>query len=425
MNSEVHAQPRCRFCGAPLTRTFVDLGVMPLANSYLDPRAPARPEPAYPLHARVCGGCRLVQVDDVVPAEEIFGDYAYFSSYSASWVAHAGRYAAMMRERFGLTGRSRVVEVASNDGYLLKHFRDAGIRVLGVEPAANVAAAAQSAGIETRVAFFGRECARALRAEGIGADVLVGNNVLAHVPDLNDFVAGLAMALNPEGVLTMEFPHLLRLIEEVQFDTIYHEHFSYFSLLTVERVFARHGLRLFDVERLPTHGGSLRIFVCHAESRRHESGAALERLRVEEKRARLDCDAGYEGFAERVAGVRDGLLAFLGEQRTAGRRVAAYGAAAKGNTLLNYCGIGPQDIGFVVDASPHKQGRLLPGSRIPIVAADVLKRERPDFVLILPWNLKREIMDQIRFIGDWGGRFVVAVPRVEIVPAEPALQTAD
>jgi SAM-dependent methyltransferase len=359
-----------------------------------------------------------------VPAEEIFGDYAYFSSYSASWVAHAGRYAAMMQKRFDLTKRSRVIEVASNDGYLLKHFRDAGIGVLGVEPAANVAAAAQAEGIETRVAFFGRETARMLRAEGIGADVLVGNNVLAHVPKLNDFVAGLAIALKPEGVLTMEFPHLLRLIEEVQFDTIYHEHFSYFSLLTVEQVFARHRLRLFDVESLPTHGGSLRIFACHADGRRHEPGPALERLRAEERRARLDTEVGYEGFAERVAEVRDGLLAFLSEQRAAGRRVAAYGAAAKGNTLLNYCGIGPDDIGFVVDVSPYKQGRLLPRSHIPIVAADALRRERPDYVLILPWNLKREIMEQTAFIGDWGGRFVVAIPRIEIMPAQSALQAA-
>jgi SAM-dependent methyltransferase len=424
MTLEESGRPTCRFCGAPLTRTFVDLGVMPLANSYLDPAALERPEPAYPLHARVCGVCRLVQVDDVVPAEEIFGDYAYFSSYSASWVAHAGRYAAMMQKRFDLTKRSGVIEVASNDGYLLKHFRDAGIGVLGVEPAANVAAAAQAEGIETRVAFFGRETARMLRAEGIGADVLVGNNVLAHVPKLNDFVAGLAIALKPEGVLTMEFPHLLRLIEEVQFDTIYHEHFSYFSLLTVEQVFARHRLRLFDVESLPTHGGSLRIFACHADGRRHEPGPALERLRAEERRARLDTEVGYEGFAERVAEVRDGLLAFLSEQRAAGRRVAAYGAAAKGNTLLNYCGIGPDDIGFVVDVSPYKQGRLLPGSHIPIVAADALRRERPDYVLILPWNLKREIMEQTAFIGDWGGRFVVAIPRIEIMPAQSALQAA-
>ena len=414
------SRPTCRFCDAPLTETFVDLGSMPLANSYLQPGDLARHEPAYPLHARVCDTCRLVQVDDVVPPEAIFGDYAYFSSYSASWVAHAGRYAVMARQRFGLTGASQVVEIASNDGYLLKHFRDAGIPVLGIEPAGNVAAAAEAAGIPTRVTFFGEATARSLVAEGIAADLLVGNNVLAHVPDLNDFVAGLAIVLKPDGVLTMEFPHLLRLIEDVQFDTIYHEHFSYFSLLTVEQVFARHGLRVFDVESIPTHGGSLRIFVCHDACRSLASGPALALLRAEEKQAGLDRDTGYRGFAARVAQVRDGLLAFLAAQRAAGCRIAAYGAAAKGNTLLNYCGIGPDAIAYVVDVSPHKQGRLLPGSHIPIESPDILRRHRPDFLLILPWNLKREIIEAHGYIAEWGGQFVVAIPQIEIIPAGDA-----
>jgi SAM-dependent methyltransferase len=412
--------PACRFCAAPLTRTFVDLGVTPLANSYLPSLDAAASEKAYPLHARVCGACRLVQVDDVVPPGEIFHDYAYFSSYSASWVAHAGRYAAMARQRFGLTEKSQVVEIASNDGYLLKHFVEAGIPVLGIEPAANVAEAAVAAGVPTRVAFFCQATAQSLVAEGIRADLVVGNNVLAHVPDLNDFVSGLATILKPDGVLTMEFPHLLRLIQEVQFDTIYHEHFSYFSLLAVEQVFARHGLSLFDVESLPTHGGSLRIFVCHADYQTYATGPALAQLRKEEERAGLASDAGYAGFAERVAAVRDGLRAFLREQRAAGQRVAAYGAAAKGNTLLTYCGIGRDDIPYVVDVSPHKQGRLLPGSHIPIVAADRLRRDRPDFVLILPWNLRREIVEAHGYIGEWGGRFVIAVPRIEVVSPAPA-----
>jgi len=410
------ATPQCRFCAAPLTRTFADLGTMPLANSYLAALADAAQERAYPLHARVCGACRLVQVDDAVPPDAIFSDYAYFSSNSRTWVAHARAYTEMARQRFALTPHSQVVEIASNDGYLLQHFVAADIPALGVEPAANVAAAAEAAGVPTRVAFFGRVLATQLRDEGFAADLLLGNNVLAHVPDLNDFVAGLALLLKDNGVLTMEFPHLLRLIEKVQFDTIYHEHFSYFSLLTVEQVFAEHGLRLFDVEELPTHGGSLRIFACRAGSSRRTSGAGLTAVRDQESRAGLDGDAIYAGFQERVAAVRDGLLAFLAQAHNDGKRLAAYGAAAKGNTLLNFCGVGSGDIPYVVDVSPHKQGRYLPGSHLPIKPVEFLRQDRPDYVLVLPWNLRGEIVADHGYIRDWGGRFVVAVPEIEVEP---------
>ena len=408
--------PQCRFCGAPLTQTFAVLGTMPLANSYLASLAETGREQAFPLHARVCGACRLVQVDDVVPPDAIFSDYAYFSSYAASWVDHARAYTDMARQRFELTPQSQVVEVASNDGYLLQHFVAADIPVLGVEPAANVAAAAEAAGVPTRVAFFGSELAEQLRGEGVSADLLIGNNVLAHVPDLNDFVAGLALLLKDDGVLTMEFPHLLRLIADVQFDTIYHEHFSYFSLLTAEQVFAKHGFRLFDVEELTTHGGSLRIFACHADSVVQAGSTGLETVREKERRAVLDGDDIYAHFQERVGAVRDGLRAFLASARKDGKRLAAYGAAAKGNTLLNFCGIGADDLPYVVDVSPHKQGRYLPGSHIPVKPVEYLREDRPDYVLILPWNLREEIVADHGYIRDWGGRFVVAVPQIEIVP---------
>ena len=405
----------CRLCGAVLTRSFIDLGAMPLANSYLSARDLDRPEPAYPLHARVCGQCRLVQVEDAVPPDAIFSDYAYFSSYAQSWVAHAKRYAEAMAPRFGLGKSSLVVEVASNDGYLLQHFVAMGVPVLGIEPAANVAEAAEAIGVPTRVMFLGAATARALAAEGVAADLIAGNNVLAHVPDLNDFVAGLAILLKPDGVLTMEFPHLMRLVEGVQFDTIYHEHFSYLSLLAVERAFARHDLAVFDVAELPTHGGSLRVFARHAGSGAHPEQPAVAALRAVEAVAGLDSDAWYDGFAPRVAAVRDGLLAFLDRAKAEGKSVAAYGAAAKGNTLLNFCGIGPDRVAFVVDANPHKQGHWLPGSRLPIHAPAMLKEARPDYVLILPWNLRDEIAAAHAYIGDWGGRFVVAVPALEIV----------
>jgi SAM-dependent methyltransferase len=411
------AQPRlaCRSCGAELEHTFVDLGATPLATSYLRAADLAKPERRYPLHARVCESCFLVQVDSVVPAEEIFGDYAYFSSYAATWVEHARKFADAAIERFGLDQDSLVVEVASNDGYLLRHFVDAGVPVLGVEPAANVAEAAIAAGVPTEVRFFGEAFARELLGRQRSADLLVGNNVLAHVPNLNDFVAGLAQLLKPTGVLSMEFPHLLRLIEEVQFDTIYHEHFSYFSFLAVERVFARHGLEVFDVERLSTHGGSLRIFTCRRDGVDRPRTAAVEALRSEEKDARLDCLEGYAGFAERVEAVKTGLLGFLNKAKAEGHTVVGYGAAAKGNTLLNTCGVDGSLIDYVVDLSPHKQGHFLPGSRLPIHAPERMFETRPDYVLILPWNLKDEIVKSMAGIGEWGGRFVVAIPCIQVV----------
>ena len=404
--------PHCQGCGAPLTRTLVDLGVMPLANSFVKPDR-RNPEPVYPLHARVCDQCLLVQVDTVVPPGEIFSDYLYFSSYSDSWLAHARLYAAMAIERFALDRTSMVIEIASNDGYLLTNFVAAGIPCLGIEPAANVARAATARGVPTEVAFFSAETARRLAAQGHRADLLAAKNVLAHVPDINDFVAGIALLLKPEGVFTVEFPHLMNLISQVQFDTIYHEHFTYLSLLALERVFARHGLRVFDVEEIPTHGGSLRVFVCHNASERTElPGAAAVRAR--EMQAQLDRPEGYAGFAERVDRVRRDLLAFLDTARAEGRSVAAYGAAAKGNTLLNYCGIGSDRIAFVADRSTAKQGLLLPGSRIPVRAPEAIFAAKPDYVLILPWNLIDELSDQLAAISTWGGRLVTAIPRLQV-----------
>jgi SAM-dependent methyltransferase len=404
---------KCRFCHKPLTRSFVDLGLQPLANSYVSMEKAGQPEPRYPLHARVCENCLLVQVDHDVPAEAIFSDYAYFSSYATSWVEHARRYAAAMMQRFGLGAQSLVVEVASNDGYLLQHFKTAGVGVLGVEPAANVAAVAQEKGIPSEVAFFNRETAERLRAAGKAADLMVANNVMAHVPELNRFVSGFVVLLKPQGVLTVEFPHLLNLIEQVQFDTIYHEHYSYLSLLAAEKIFAAHGLRVFDVEELPTHGGSLRLYVCHRAAE-HADTIGLGRVRKKEVAAGLDTLAAYDDFAPRVATVRDELRGFLAAARADGRKVCAYGAAAKGNTLLNYCGITAQDIVAVYDKNPHKQQHLLPGSQIPIRAPEAIAADRPDYLLILPWNLKKEVAAEQSQIRDWNGHFVIAIPQMKI-----------
>jgi len=405
----------CRFCAAELTHTFVDLGATPLANAYLREQDLAKPEPRYPLHARVCDHCFLVQVEAATTPEEIFGDYAYFSSYSTSWVEHARRFAKDSIARFGLNAASHVVEVASNDGYLLQHFINAGVPVLGVEPAANVAAAANAAGIPTAVRFFGLATAQELKAQGHAADLLIGNNVFAHVPDLNDFTAGLAELLKPSGVLSLEFPHLLQLITETQFDTIYHEHFSYFSFLTAEKVLARHGLVVFDVEILPTHGGSLRIFASRRDGMPRTVTPAVAELRLIEHDAKLDRLAGYAGFAERVAAVKTGLLDFLHSAKAAGKTVVAYGAAAKGNTLLNTCGVDRDLIDYVVDRSPHKQNHYLPGSRLPIYEPAHVFATKPDYLLILPWNLRAEIMTAMADIRSWGGRFVVAVPALEVL----------
>jgi SAM-dependent methyltransferase len=409
----VTAAPTCLGCGAPLTRTLVDLGLQPLANAYV-PLGQTAPEPRYPLHARVCDACLLVQVDRVVPPEAIFSDYAYFSSFSESWLAHARAYVGMAIARFGLGPQSQVVEIASNDGYLLQYMVAAGVPSRGVEPAANVAEAARARGVPTEVAFFGLETARRLVAEGRAADLVVAKNVLAHVPRIDDFTAGIAALLKPEGVHTVEFPHLLNLIEQTQFDTIYHEHFSYLSLLAVEAVFARQGLRVFDVEALPTHGGSLRVYACRRGAA-HARTAAVDRMLEQERAAGLDRPQGYAGFEAKVQAVRAGFLTFLAAEKAAGRRVAAYGAAAKGNTFLNYCGVGPDDIAFVVDRNPAKQNTLLPGSRIPVLAPEAIAAEKPMSVVILPWNLKAEIVAQMAGIRAWGGRFVTAIPRLEIV----------
>jgi hypothetical protein len=405
----------CRFCGAPLTQVFVDLGASPLANSYLEPADLARSEAFYPLCVYVCGECLLVQLPEEERPEAIFSDYAYFSSYSDSWLRHARVYAESMIERFGFGGDHQVIEIASNDGYLLRWFKEWGVPVLGVEPAGNVAAAAEAAGIPTAVRFFGAATARELVAGGKRADLLVGNNVLAHVPDLNDFVAGLKLLLAPAGVLTMEFPHLLRLMAEDQFDTIYHEHYSYFSFATVLKVFAAHGLTLFDVEELPTHGGSLRIYARHDEDAARPVGERVADLLAREAAAGLGNLETYRSFGERVRRVKWGLLRFLIETREAGKSIAGYGAPAKGNTLLNYCGIRTDLLDYTVDRSPHKQGRYLPGVRIPIHGPDRLRETRPDYVLILPWNLKEEIVEQMADVRSWGGRFVVAIPEVEIL----------
>ncbi len=406
------ATPACRFCGAPLTQTFADLGLSPLANSLLDEQDLASVEPRYPLHAYVCGECFLVQLGEFVTPDDIFEEYVYFSSFSDSWVAHAKRYAEQMVERFGVGPESLVVEIASNDGYLLQWFKEIGVPVLGVEPARNVAVAAEEKGIPTVVRFFGQETAEELVREGQRGDLVVGNNVLAHVPDLNDFVEGLRIVLARDGVATLEFPHLLRLIEETEFDTIYHEHFSYFSLLTVERVFAAHGLQIFDVEELPTHGGSLRIYARHVDGR--EPGSAVGELRGREQAAGLEDLAVYGQFGNRVEAARSALLEFLESAHGAGRSVVAYGAAAKGVTLLNYCDVGRDRLEYVVDRSPHKQGRYLPGVRLPIRAPEHVAETRPDYLLLLAWNLKDEIVEQMAHVRDWGCRFVTPVPKVAV-----------
>ena len=406
----------CRFCRAPLSRVFLDLGLQPLANSYLTPeQLVAGDEPVFPLRTLVCDACFLVQADHEVPAEAIFDDaYAYFSSYSPGWVAHAERYAEAMIKRFGLGADSLVVEVASNDGYLLKHFLARSVPVLGVEPAGNTAEAARAQGVRTEVAFFGVESAQALAARGEQADLMAANNVLAHVPDLNAFVGGFRHVLKAEGVLTFEFPHLLNLIEKVQFDTIYHEHYSYLSLLAVEQVLAAHGLRAFDVEPLSTHGGSLRLFCAHQVSE-HAETPALRDLRQIETQAGLHRPQTYDGFTARVEAVREDFLGFLKAARDDGKTISAYGAAAKGNTFLNYCGVTRDDIVCAYDANPAKQGRHLPGSHIPVFAPEAVTQTKPDYLLILPWNLTDEITRQLAHIADWGGRFVVASPTTRVL----------
>ena len=404
----------CRFCKTRLNHTLVDLGMSPLSESYVTADQLNMMEPFYPLHVYVCHHCWLVQLEEYVRPEHIFGEYAYFSSYSTSWCQHAQAYMQAMLDRFPLGRLSQIVEIGSNDGYLLQYFAAAGIPVLGVEPAANLAEAARRKGIPTLGKFFGAETARDLVAHGTRADLLVGNNVLAQIPDINDCVAGLKILLNAGAVVTMEFPHLLRLIEGNQFDTIYHEHFYYFSLGTVERIFATHGLTLFDVEELSTHGGSLRIYARHAEETSPPVQSRVAALRAKEAAAGLTQMDYYERFAEQVFETKRTLLEFLIAAKRQGKSIAGYGAPGKGNTLLNYCGIRSDFLDYTVDLNPYKQGKFLPGTHVPIFAPERIKATRPDFILILPWNLKDEIIQQLFCVQSWAGQFIVPIPRVQI-----------
>ncbi len=404
----------CRACGGRLSVTMADLGLQPPSNAFLTSLSEAAHEKRYPLRAKVCESCKLVQVDNDVAPEELFGNYVYFSSYSDEWLAHAKAYCEMARRRFSLDEASLVVELASNDGYLLKNFLQMGIPVLGIDPSDTVAKAAREVGVPTLVEFFGEALANRLAGESARADLIIGNNVIAHVPRLNDFVAGIAVLLKPEGTATIEFPHLLTLIEHVEFDTIYHEHYSYISLFAIEQVFARHGLRIYDVEELPTHGGSLRIFASHASRGKLGDSAALVGVRRRESAAGLADLHTYSRFAERVEACRRSLLTFFAAAKREGKTVAAYGAAAKGNTLLNFCGVTREDISMVADRNPHKQGKWLPGTHIPVVPPEELMRAKPDYVLILPWNLQEEIRRQLHGIAAWGGKFVTPVPMVRV-----------
>ena len=405
----------CRFCKNPLTHEFVDLVNSPPSNSYLRIEQLNEPEIFYPLRVFVCEKCFLVQIDEYKKADEIFDeDYAYFSSFSKSWLAHSKKYVEMMCGRFGFDENSQIIEIASNDGYLLQYFQEKKIPVLGIEPTLSTARAAREKGIESLTEFFGTQLANRLVSENRQADLLLGNNVLAHVPDINDFVGGLKIALKANGIITMEFPHVLQLVENNQFDTIYHEHFSYLSLYTTNKIFAAQDFTIFDVEELRTHGGSLRIYAKHSEDETREISENVENLLKKEKQFGLTRLDYYLDFQTKVDKIKTDLLAFLIEQKRAGKKTAAYGAAAKGNTLLNYCGVKKDLIEFVVDASPHKQGKFLPASHIPVVDENFIGNEKPDFVLILPWNIKDEIYEQLNYIKDWDGKFVVAVPFLEV-----------
>ena len=407
--------PTCRFCHAPLAHTFVDLGMSPLCESYVPAERESAMEPFYPLHAKVCEQCLLVQLEAFVTAGDIFSEYAYFSSYSDSWVAHARDYVAMAVERFGLDESSLVLELASNDGYLLQHVVERGIPALGIEPAANVARVAQDRGIETWVEFFGCDLARRFVAERSGADLIAANNVMAHVPDLNDFVGGIAIALAPEGVATIEVPHLIRLVESNQFDTIYHEHFSYFTMLTAQKVLAAHDLELFDVEELKSHGGSLRLFAQPAATGRHPVSERVHELAARERALGFDTLEAHRSFSRQVHETKWRLLEFLIACRREGKRVVGYGAPGKGNTLLNFCGIRTDLLDYTVDRNPYKQGMFLPGTHIPIRHPEVLESDRPDYILILPWNLTQEIVGQLDYAREWGARFVVPIPEVKVL----------
>ena len=406
----------CRHCGTSLRHTFVNLGMSPLCESFLPAAALDQMEPFYPLHVLVCEKCFLVQLREYVKPEDIFNEYAYFSSYATSWLDHARRYTDAMIDRFGLTSSNRVVEVASNDGYLLQYFVKRGIPALGIEPAANVAEAARARGVETLVKFFGQRTAEELVTSGVQADLLLGNNVLAQVPDVNDFVAGMKTLLRAGGVITMEFPHLSRLVEGNQFDTIYHEHFSYFSFLTTEQIFRAQGLTLFDVEELPTHGGSLRIYGCHQDDASHPTTNRVLEMRAREQAEGITSLEFYSAFSQHVQATKRRLLQFLITAKEEGRSVVGYGAPGKGNTLLNYCGIRTDFLEYTVDRNPYKHGRFTPGTHIPIYSPEKIHETRPDYLLILPWNVKDEIMQQMSFVREWGCRFVVPIPEVTVYP---------
>lgn len=408
---------RCRFCGHTLEKVFIDLVNAPPSNSYLTKEQLNEPEVYFPLKVLFCEHCWLVQIDEYKKSDEIFNEnYAYFSSYSRSWVKHAEDYVEMICERLSLSNSSKVMEIASNDGYLLQFFVKKGIPCLGVEPSAGTAKAAEEKGVESIVDFFGSELAVRIAKERGKQDLIIGNNVLAHVPDINDFVEGLTIVLSDTGTITMEFPHLLRLIQFNQFDTIYHEHFSYLSLYTAEKIFLAHDLKIYDVEELPTHGGSLRIYACHANDDSHNVNSKVESIkRLEREFGLLDCKV-YDSFQKKADTIKNSFLSFLIEQKKDGKKIAAYGAAAKGNTLLNYCGIKGTDlINYVVDASPHKQGKYLPGSHIPIVGEQRVSDDKPDFIVILPWNIKEEIVEQLSYVKEWCSRFVIPIPKLEIL----------
>lgn len=407
---------KCRFCDAPIEQTFIDLGTSPIANSYVKPENFMKMEPFFALHAFVCGECFLVQLPNMESREHIFNEeYAYFSSYSASVLSHSKAYVEMMIDRFGFDGNSQVIEVASNDGYLLQYFRDRGVKVLGIEPSGSVAEAAEKAGIPSRVRFFGVETAKTLKAEGFTADLMLGNNVMAHVPDLNDFIGGFPILVGPRGIVTIEFPHLLRTIEDLYYDQVYHEHYSYLSFIAVEKIFAAHGMTLFDVEEIAPQGGSLRIFACHTGDETHPMTERVAAMREREIAAGLASPEGYRSFAERVQETKRDLLRFLMEAKESGKTVVGYGAPAKATTLLNYCGVKADMVDYTVDISPYKHGNLLPGTRIPIHPPEKILETKPDYVLIFAWNIKDEIMRNMAGVRDWGGKFVVPLPRVEVL----------
>ncbi len=406
----------CRFCGASLKHTFVDLGMSPLCESYVSEVDLNRMEPFYPLHVYVCDHCFLVQLQEYVSPEHIFTEYAYFSSYAETWLKHAKAYTDLMVERFHLNEQSQVVELASNDGYLLQYFIEKSIPVLGVEPAANIAKVAIAKGIPTVIEFFGQDCARKLVRQGKQADLVVANNVLAHVPALNDFVAGIKLLLKPQGIATGEFQHLMRLMAENQFDTIYHEHFCYHSFITIEKIFAAHGMTLFDMEELPTHGGSLRIYACHQNDLSKSVSDRVIELRNREQKDGFTSVERYTSFEQQVRETKRKLLDFLIRTKREGKTIVGYGAPGKGNTLLNYCGIRTDFLDYTVDRNPYKQGKFLPGTHIPIYHPDKIQETKPDYVLILPWNFKDEIMEQMSFIRNWGGRFLVPIPEVRVYP---------